>query len=89
MTPQQKYAVEWHMAEPPDAATWEDALEQIRELDNLILPDDYDPEYFDERVPVVWEPFEDFPSWRVAQFIEDMAEQLTERFDPKDEPIRL
>jgi len=89
MTPQQRYALSYHLSQVPDTDDWEEALHLLINADDIVTPDGVDPDDFEESLPVVWEPFEDYPPEQVAQMIEDMAEQLTALFDPKDEPIQL
>lgn len=86
MTPQETYAIKFFMSQyPSDIEDFFELLGVISEADTLNWEDVED----DGKMPIAWEPFGRYSSPQVAMWIQDMAEQLTELFDPKDEPIQL
>ena len=89
MTPQQRYALMHFLSQIPDTDDWDEAIDQVANMHNIVTPEDVDPDEFEESLPVVWEPFENYPTSQVAEWIQDMADELTELFEPKDEPIQL
>jgi cytochrome oxidase Cu insertion factor (SCO1/SenC/PrrC family) len=83
MTPQQKYAMQFFLSIDPATDDWEEALAAVVNIDNVdwsIITEDEE-----DVLPVVWEAFESYPSSVVASMIEEMADELTERFGHQDE----